>query len=192
MKILISGVSGSGKTTLAREISKKYKIPFLTSSTKMFWKEYGIKCHLDIVKRSVEDVNFGLEFQYKCLEYRTREFAKHSQFVSDRGILDSIVYFLMQNAPYTSSSVTHDYISVANDFLKNNPNCITLLLGMPPKIGNDGKRIQNHYYQRTSDAIFNLAKNTLIERDQTIHNIHNWDWRKRNREINNIISRYGI
>jgi len=154
MKILISGVSGSGKTTLAHELSKHFNIPFITGSTKMFWKEYFIKDHQHLIKKTITDIDFGLEFQYKCLSYRMNEFSKHPKFISDRGVIDNVVYFLAQVAPFTSSSVTADYIELANKFLKDHPHTINLLMPLPSIIHSDSARITNKYYQQTMDGIF--------------------------------------
>lgn len=187
MKILISGVSGAGKTTIAHWISKEYKIPFVVGSTKVFWKEYGIKNHQDLIKRTIADIDFGLEFQYKCLSYRIEEFSKHQDCVSDRGIIDNILYFLLQVAPFTSSSVTADYIGLANKFLNDYPFSINLFLGMPPVIHNDNMRITNKYYQESCDVLFDYIIKTHIDRNHRVFKIHNWDMKWRKKEIRNLI-----
>lgn len=189
MKILISGVSGAGKTTLAHHISKEYNIPFVVGSTKVFWKEYGIKNHQQLIKKTISDIDFGLEFQYKCLSYRMEEFSKHRNCVSDRGVIDNVLYFLLQVAPFTSSSVTADYIGLANQFLNDNPFCMNIFLGMPPKIHSDNMRITNKYYQETCDAMFDFIIKTYIRRNHMVHRVNKWEWNQRIKEVNNIISK---
>lgn len=189
MKIMISGVSGAGKTTLAKWISDTFNIPFVIGSTKVFWKQFGIKDHKELILKSINDIDFGLEFQYKCLQYRKEEMSKHKRFVSDRGVLDNIVYFISQISPFVSESITEDYINLANQFLKDNPDCITLMLDIPPTIHEDKARIINSYYQDSIHAIFQLTLARYLLTNN-IHYINTWKWSDRVRETLNILFKY--
>ena len=65
MKIFISGVSGVGKTTMAKQISKDYKIPFIEGSSKVLWDKYNIKSHIELIKKTYLEPQFGLDFPEK-------------------------------------------------------------------------------------------------------------------------------
>ena len=69
MKIFISGVSGVGKTTMAKQISKDYKIPFIEGSSKVLWDKYNIKSHIELIKKTYLEPQFGLDFQNELLDY---------------------------------------------------------------------------------------------------------------------------
>lgn len=187
MKILLSGPSGSGKTTLARHISSEYGIPFVQGSTKIFWDEFNITSHSEIIQRSQVDIDWGLRFQYRCLEYRAEEFSKHKDLVSDRGIIDNIVYFLMQNAPKVSTSITQDYIDTANKFLLDNKDVNHIFLGLPIKLENDGKRVDNMIYQKLIESVFEHVISHHLVDTERIDYINNWDWIYRTLAVDQII-----
>ena len=182
MKIFISGVSGVGKTTMAKQISKDYKIPFIEGSSKVLWDKYNIKSHIELIKKTYLEPQFGLDFQNELLDYRKNLIEKNDSFVSDRSPLDNLTYFLLQVSDKLGSNETLKYIEKCNEAYPNK--YIQVYLGFNYNMGkeffeNDGFRINNIYYQFMVDAVFRqiITGNWLgINMDDFIR-ISTWDFR---------------
>lgn len=182
MKIFISGVSGVGKTTMAKQISKDYKIPFIEGSSKVLWDKYNIKSHIELIKKTYLEPQFGLDFQNELLDYRRNLIEKNDSFVSDRSPLDNLTYFLLQVSDKLDSNETLQYIEKCSQSYPNK--YIQVYLGFNYSMGkeffeNDGFRINNVYYQFMVDAIFRqiIVGNWL---DINMHNflrISTWDFK---------------
>ena len=69
-KIFICGPSGVGKTTLAKFIAAKYNIPFVSTSGKLLWRDYGITSHKDLLDKSLKDPTFAVNYQFDLLKQR--------------------------------------------------------------------------------------------------------------------------
>jgi len=176
MKIFISGVSGTGKTTLAKYISQRYRIPFIEGSSKVLWAKHGITKHSDIIAHSTEDPKWGLDFQTALLNYRGKSIEGFDDFVTDRSPLDSMVYFLLQNAPHLTKDVTDEYFeSCKNSYpLGSRQILLELCTEDDMVFENDGMRIDNPHYQMVVNSVFSLmAGNIPINVD--IINYWNWD-----------------
>ena len=182
MKIFISGVSGVGKTTMAKQISKDYKIPFIEGSSKVLWDKYNIKSHIELIKKTYLEPQFGLDFQNELLDYRKNLIEKNDSFVSDRSPLDNLTYFLLQISDKLDSNETLKYIEKCNQSYPNK--YIQVYLGFNYSMGkeffeNDGFRINNIYYQFMVDAVFRqiITGNWLgINMDDFIR-VSTWDFR---------------
>ena len=170
MRILISGASGTGKTTLSKFISQEYGIPFINTSAKELWPRYGITSHNQLINRCHIDPHFAISFQFELLELRTSKLEGLNSYVSDRGPMDNLVYFLTQVSHNTDSYTTARYIQQCNESqLKLCDQQILLLYGKLPalegfidtnqldlslKVENDGNRVNNVFYQKYIESIF--------------------------------------
>lgn len=192
MKIIISGPSGSGKTTLAEYISKRYMIPFVTTSAKTLWKKYDIKSHKGLITKCTHDLDFGIKFQEELLNMRAEIDAKSMTYVSDRGPIDNMVYFLMQLSPYLDDETIENYMWRCRDlvhamgFYKQIVIDIGSPEGLPEVIPHDGFRISSKYYQCMSNRIFRY----IVEEDwlsvPSIVTISKWDWDTRVNIVDNL------
>ena len=78
----MAGPSGVGKTTLSEWVSKEYGIPFITTSTKPLWEKHNIVSHEHLITKTILNSQWGLDFQYECLQYREEIFAKRGSAVT--------------------------------------------------------------------------------------------------------------
>ncbi len=157
LRICISGPSGVGKSTLATEISKAYNIPFITTSTKPLWDKYKIRSHQELIERTLVDPQWGIDFQDEVLDYRINKLLGVKDFVTDRSPLDNLAYFLMQNSYNTSEEKTAKYIQRCKDAMALFTGIIVIPFTDEVVLENDGKRVNNRYYQEYTNAVFVLA-----------------------------------
>ena len=165
-KTFIIGTSGIGKTTLAKHIAEITGIPFINGSSSTLWEEYDIKNHKEVIEMGIKDPLRGLQFQLDLLKYREKITRNLPEFITDRSIIDNVVYFLLQNAPYLNNEDTGLYLAECRASLnricgKNFKDVKIVYLtrhfyvnDAMPKIIADGKRIENEYYQDLVDNIF--------------------------------------
>ncbi len=146
MRIMICGPSGAGKTTVAKYIAEKYDIPYVHTDGPGLREKFECKNHSEVIKMSAADPYKGLLYQDELLRQRG-ELATQENYVMDRSIIDSVSYFLMQNAPYLDDAATFSFIASAVSLLPR----VDHLIFIPPLYKgpeNDGVRIQNIHYQR--------------------------------------------
>lgn len=190
-KIFISGTSGAGKTTLAKYISARYRIPFISSSAKELWGDYGVNSHKELIELTQRDPAVGLKFQYDLLDYRAKVLEGESEFVTDRGPLDNLVYFMTQCSYRIASEETENYIRACKEAYPSEYTQIYLTAN-PLELELDGYRIDNKYYQMTMDALFMFYEEAgwlSTEHKPTNHKIIvDWDWEKRVKEVDRIFT----
>lgn len=192
MKILLSGVSGIGKTTLAKAIAKEYHIPFIVGSSKVLWRKLNISSHKELIARCENDVIFALDFQYRLLEYRKQEMLKYDRYVSDRGPLDNVVYFLLQISHKVSQAETVDYLTACKEILTPDITQVYMdfdqsILKKMGEIENDGARITNSYYQLMVASIFDMViGNSLLSNKTACLTV--WDFETRMKHIETLIN----
>lgn len=156
--ITFSGPSGVGKTTMAEWLAKELRLPFIPTSTKSLWPEYGIKDHADLIQKSQMDpLGFGIKFQFHVLKMRDRLIREHEfkGAVMDRGLLDSWVYCLLELGPYISEETFKEFWFEAqriNTFTTHN---IIIRYDNQYKLpAKDGARIANHFFQTHVQLLF--------------------------------------
>lgn len=192
-RIFISGISGAGKTTLAQYISHRYRIPFINGSSKVLWEEEGIDSHAEIIKKSVMDPVWGLDFQYKLLKYREEQISKHEQFVTDRSPVDNLVYTLLQLSPYLGNDVMERYKNTCDELLGFGNQLIYLdVLETPDfRLEDDGMRVGNMHYQAIVNTMF---RKVITEKYLTnigaldLKPINTWRWEDRVKEVESMFN----
>jgi deoxyadenosine/deoxycytidine kinase len=184
-RIYICGPSGTGKTTLATWIADKYDLPFITTSTKPLWRKLGVRSHKELITQCQADKDFGLEFQHLVLNYRMEKLGNEKRFVTDRSPVDSLAYFLMQNADQCTEEETKEYIRRCNQLMAVGTKLINVQFTTDIKLEDDGMRITNPYYQEYSSMVFKyILNNRVLDLNTTIGtknflDIHTWDIIKR-------------
>lgn len=164
-RVQITGPSGTGKTTLAKIISDELNIPFISTSAKEVWPNFGINKHSDVFDLSIPKFK---EYQEAINDNRVTNLHGINSFISDRSVgIDSIAYFFDHLAGRLSkveldifkSEVITDMLSVTDAiiYLPYNFDLQSIPI-------NDGKRITNQYYQEKMTLIFDYVINMLSDR----------------------------
>lgn len=157
MIYLFCGPSGSGKTTLCKYLDKEKGIPFIETSSKPLWHKHGITGHRQILMKSTNNWQWGIDFQNELLDMREKIYSENITFCSDRSPLDNAAYFLLQNAPYATELQTKKYLERCFDLAKIADKIIRLR-SFDTKVPDDGMRIDNQYYQ----DVFNNTMEMVI------------------------------
>lgn len=196
-KIFITGTSGIGKTTLAKDLSVRLGIPFINGSSSVLWKEYGITSHRELLEMNYKDPDKAFKFQHDLLLVREDATKGLDSFITDRSIIDNIVYFLYQNSTYLSREVTENYLELCRQSYKRmfpEGSDDFRLIYMPrytkdniPDLEDDSKRIANPYFQNVMDEIFryvisdyDIHQILLNKRNYLNLDIYNFETRVRN------------
>ena len=112
MKIALMGASGTGKTTLAKEISKKYDIPYLEKISGFIFEEI-----VEDKKNPLKDKKNNALYKLSNCICRMNDQLTTKSYVADRSVLDSYMYI--------SLDFDFSYKSQILEFLiyciKNNP-----------------------------------------------------------------------
>lgn len=191
LRICISGPSGVGKSTLAQEISKVYKIPFITTSTKPLWDRYKIKTHKELIERTLIDPAWGLDFQDEVLGYRIDQLVGVDEFITDRAPLDNLAYYLMQNSHSSTEEQTSRYITKCKDALNIFTGIIVIPFTDEIVLENDGKRVANKYYQEYTNSVFVLAAKIMGGEFSKMYSetLNMWDFTKRMAQSQHLLNK---
>ena len=190
-RICITGSSGTGKTKLAKWISEFYHIPYVNTSAKLIWKKYGIKNHKDLLKMVKLDEKFAVEYQHRILNMRTKILMNHDEFVTDRGPLDNIAYYLLECSAFETTRATEYFIEKAMILYSEQlTHQIILPFTEDTPLEDDGYRITNIYYQTMVDIMIHyLVKNYAMKIPNVeIKVIIGWSFKKRQDIIMSFLS----
>jgi nicotinamide riboside kinase len=93
MKIYFSGSHSSGKSTIARYTANKYNLPLLPEIARMVLAEQELQ--VDALRSDINAVN---DYQSAVFARQIEEEKKHQSFVSDRCLIDAVVYATQHSA----------------------------------------------------------------------------------------------
>lgn len=161
MKIFIAGPSGMGKTTLAKWVSTEFDIPFISTSSKGLWKKYMINSHTELIQMAMKSPGKGYKFQSELLDIREKLIDTNKHFITDRSIVDNLVYYLMQVSPFVEEKLTLEYIDRCKTLLNPRWQCLDLLIHIPynnkMRLEDDGFRIPNRVFQQCTQLYFDYC-----------------------------------
>lgn len=155
-RINFTGCSGIGKTTLAKEISKRYNLPFVSGSYSDLVPETKNLPHVDMIGQDAKKI---FEQDTQVLNLRNKSFKEYPDgFVSDRSYLDSAAYMIQKLSHRLPECEVEDFVE----------KCKTLTLLQCDKviflpftleamekwnIEDNNKRIKNRFYQAEITSI---------------------------------------
>jgi len=158
-RVAISGTSGVGKTTLANYISSKFDLPFVSTSAQSLWYRYGFINHADALRKCLADPELGFRYQKEIVLTRMQTLSLHKEFVVDRGPVDAMAYFLLQQGYYSQAN-TDEFLSLCLKLEKLIDGTIYLEIPDPSEgyiIEDNGRRIPNLSYQKLVDNTMNMV-----------------------------------
>lgn len=186
-RICISGASGTGKTKLAKYISDIFDIPFISASSSNLWGEFGYGTHSEVHKDAFINPSNGMKLQNKILNTRQEMYYNKSYFVTDRGPIDHLAYYLNYFQVSHNAITKTAFIEKLNKQLQHFDAMIFVRFNQST-IENNGIRIVDPYYQLVIDSIMNLIiDKQLLNLKVPLINLPTWNWDLRVIDINNFI-----
>ena len=177
-RIFITGPSGMGKTTLAEHIAETYNIPFISTSAKLVWPQYGFNSHQDCHRISALNPQKGLDYQLDILNSRIKALYLQDEFVCDRSPLDNFVYFMLELSPYVSTKETEQFIEKCRQAMEMGTGLIMVPYDHNIRL-DDGMRITNAYYHQMVCQVEHWAlwgKDINICKIDKKLVVNHWDW----------------
>lgn len=179
MKICIIGPSGTGKTTLAEYIAARYRIPFITGSSRLLSIGYGVESHADLIKLCADKPQEVLELYKKIKDLRI-EILQKDNVVSDRSLIDLLVYYTIQLSPFMSMLDDDQFMyDLQSDIKKYEVTYIFLPYNFKAKIEDNNRRVTNAMYQKYISLLFDITIKTSECSICKFITIEEWDWETR-------------
>lgn len=174
MKVIISGPPRSGKTTLAKELAESLGIPYISLSPSAVFSEetlerlkdeysYNPNDHAFNLRLFSIDKEFSRDFQKSLLDARINAISLTSSFVTDRGLLDSWVYYTIEVAPQESLVQTKNFLVDCFRVLDSiDIYSITHPHGKPIQEEKPGS-INNPFYAKSLDLLYSYYFQAYIK-----------------------------
>lgn len=190
MRIILTGPACSGKTTMAKHLSKIYGINYINTSMTHILGDYGIKTHAELIIKTQESPNLGFQLQKKILEDRFITLHSSTNYITDRGLIDCIVYFTLQNLATIDYNMAYEYYELAKYLIGRLEYTHQILLPPPQVIENNGVRLDNIYLNQLSSILFeNIIGGSFLNLYiPNTHKIKETVWEERVKIISGIIS----
>lgn len=203
MKVVLAGASGSGKTTLAKALAENFKWNFTENSAGLIMgKEHkrilserfgygGDWGQKKVINHSHKVPEFGRAFQEYILAARYGLMQQEENAVYDRSSLDPIVFYLNQIVHNDQQEDSGHFIRKCVAGLRN----VDLILRIPlqnphDEIENNESRVNNWYFQKKVDLMFDLAMDMMVKENNAYPELlgkkrliikvcPTWDWDQR-------------
>jgi ABC-type dipeptide/oligopeptide/nickel transport system ATPase subunit len=187
--ICIVGPSGTGKTTLAKYISSRYRIDYITGSSRGLSKEFNINSHQDMIKLCANDPMGALDLYMGILNYR-EEISETLPMVTDRGIIDLIVYFTIQLAPFLSLYEVEKFMGLCINVMDQQvtPLYIFTRYNFEHAIDEDDRRIVSLEYQALISHAFDIYIKKYLPKAKILI-LDSWNWDNRVKIVDNYLSK---
>ena len=156
LRIYLSGASGLGKTTLAKAVARELNISYVNTSASNIWEDFGVTSHQDAIQKSKENPSWAYEYQKAILENRKQVLSQTPSFITDRSLIDNLVYFMDSNHTSEDYERYREQVQeMLNEDLQNySVVFIRLIRPFSWQTEVNGKRISNEDYQIKSNLLF--------------------------------------
>lgn len=212
MKVVLAGPSGSGKTTLAKALAAHFEWGFIENSAGLImlpedkknlkdWYGYaGNWGQRKVINESHIKPEFGRNFQWAIINARKHIINTPDNHIFDRSALDPIVFYLNQVVHNDEQEISEHFIHSCIAGLKEVDLILRIPLQNPNKvIENNGSRVNNWYFQRKIDALYDEALRLVQIENQIspyildgkvlrVEKCPCWEWTKRFQWATNAIS----
>jgi len=187
-QICIIGPSGTGKTALAEYLSRRFMIPYKTGSSRVITQSFGIKNQTGFMRLCANEQDIATEVYLKILENRLQILSLgdyYNPIVTDRGIIDLLVYAYLQLIPYLTIVERGNLIEkIRTSFTDEGIKFIFIPYTPGRHIENNNHRVDNHIYQNIVSNIFEMIIGEL--QPKYILTLPMWDWTIRVEQVEDI------
>lgn len=152
LKICFAGPGGGGKTTLLKKFIEEdfTKLQVQTASL----MPEGISTHEDVIKMAVNNPQAGIDFQGALIETRTKAFKDaDGGFVSDRSVIDSLMYYALQNSAFDTNENSNRLYDLAIKSLSYYDLTVVLSPRLADIASEEGHRVTNSLSYETQSCI---------------------------------------
>jgi nicotinamide riboside kinase len=188
-QICIIGPSGTGKTSIAEYISSRYMIEYITGSSRELSKQFNINSHQDIIRFCANQPDSALSMYMQIYNHRSDILEDSGLHVTDRGIIDLMVYFTLQLAPFLTITEVDQFMKLCKEEL-NYDDIIFIFTPYTFKHGIDddgGRRIVNQEYQAALSNTFDIFIKRYLP-NANIITLYDWNWDSRVKKIDSIFN----
>jgi hypothetical protein len=201
-KVAFSGTSGAGKTTLVWWVNEVLKLNWINGSAgqmKKEWEklklveEYGYPGggHAAVIKYSTINPEYGLENQQMLQAARAHAIRNNSGFVTDRSPVDNISYFCLQAAFMHEEHIAEEFYDKCLEAFQELTHVIYVKAVQPKEIERNGSRIDNRFFQRSVDAVFehwlNVMSNDALDGPEILV-LDFWDLEERKQVVKKFLN----
>lgn len=187
--ICIIGPSGTGKTTIAKYIASRYRMEYITGSSRELSGRFDINSHQDIIKLCANDPDKAISFYKSILSHREDIMDNNPyHIVTDRGIIDLMVYFTMQLAPFMGIFEVEKFMQACTDILGTDLNKQIFIFTpytFKHAIKEEDRRIVNQEYQAIISHAFDVFIKKYMPKAEVII-MDEWNWEERVKLIDGI------
>jgi len=189
-QICIIGPSGTGKTDLANYIASRYRIQFVSSSSREISKEYEVDSHKELIALCVNEPEKALALYRSLLIQRSTLVNSSKSFVTDRGLPDLLVYSLIQLVPHIPDDDANKLVvDISNTISSKDTIYIFLPYTSGQTIEDNKFRVTNHLYQKAVSECFELINKVYLQNNRLIV-MDDWNWESRVEIVDNMFNEH--
>lgn len=148
IRIKLTGAGGTGKTTTAKLIAERLNLPFIPSVARAVFEAWGWTEERQRTATPEERWNL----QKAIFDAKLEQESKIKEGVSDRSVLDHLVYTAYRCSDHMSRSILEAYEELTIENLQKDLVIFAPVYDWMP--ANDGVRENNRTYQFVQDLMF--------------------------------------